>query len=123
VGEEIVNKLIEYLDAGGDFVKEQAPDVINQMINYGTWDARFGLLVFSIGMLIGAFLFLGGVLSDCEGFQIGGSVLGVFAVVLCICGLCSNYSALKKIEIAPKVYLLEQLRGAKNEIPTSTNDR
>ena len=45
--EEILNNLaglIEYVKQGADFVKEQAPLYVQEMINYGIWTSVFEIL-------------------------------------------------------------------------------
>jgi formate-dependent nitrite reductase membrane component NrfD len=104
--EQLVAEIISLIKDSKEFVVGQAPSVIQQMLAYGAWDAKFAMWVFGIAVAIGLILIFTDIVLWGNS---AGVIIGCFIVI--VCGICMayNFSTLKKIEIAPKVYLLEQL--------------
>jgi hypothetical protein len=115
MSEELTNKLLQYLNSGEVFLKEQAPDYVNQWMAFAMWDAYFGLIVSIVFFLLSIVAILGGlyfVERSGDASEMFGAVLVIFGsitfLVSAFCIPCS-YSNLKKLELAPKVYMLESL--------------
>lgn len=109
---EKLNELIEYLTdtikSTGGFIQEQAPDIISQLIDYKVMLYTNCLWIFGI---ISAILLFIGILNII--FSEYNKEVGVMLLVISIIPIIvttSNYIALLKISIAPKVYILDYLK-------------
>ena len=112
---QLTEFLLSTLKETKQFVVDQAPDVVRQMPAYATWDAKLGIYI-GIGCVVAAILFFFLSISD-DSYPGGRAIIcGILSTILIIVGpfaICCNYSMLKKIEIAPKVFIMDQLRGNK----------
>lgn len=113
---EFSNKLIEYLNGAEIFLKTQMPDFVNQFIAYEVWKCEwmfyFTLVILIVFIVAQAFniIMLATDKYDGENGSIAFVVTGIggtFLVIWCAC--C--YVDLKKLEIAPKVYMIEQAKN------------
>lgn len=118
--QELQKKLIEWAEKIGDIASEQLPDFAEQIIAYEMWSSSIWMNV-GIGLLC----FFGFLFFICLIFAIvdrhnGDTLdeLGAFMLILILisippCGLiCTKYSKLKKCEVAPKLVIIDYLRGA-----------
>lgn len=121
---EIVNtalrKAIEVASATGQFVVEQAPDVIQQLMVWKTASYAVNLVV-GVGMVVGPPLLWGWANKKYPGWHtekghfdnfptISAMIAGLATGVSLVCGIPFAYSSamgLLKITLAPKVWLLE----------------
>lgn len=115
--EEIIKNLsgiIEYVKQGADFVKEQAPLYIQEMINYGIWTSVFEVIVFSICTILsvyGLLKFIKWLKKEEECYEdhivefvVAGVIIFLFALLVFNC-----VEELIKAVAAPRVYVVEKL--------------
>lgn len=113
----LLGKLLEVVEKTESFMTEQTPDFIKQMLDYDIWllgnDILFWsfLLVFFLAIAI-LFLVLG-IKKDDD--LIGGFVFFLFMTILMGCGVYGTYCDMKKIEMAPKVYIIEKIKDLKDD--------
>jgi len=112
--DKFANKLLEYLQSAELFITTQLPDFVQQFIAYEIWAAEWWFyvaLAFFVSLIITQAIVL------CMIFRNDHSenLLAAFMFVGCV-GIMSSimvvdkYSKLKRLEIAPKVYMIEQAR-------------
>ena len=119
--EQILQKLIEYIQNTGDFVLEQAPEVIQQALSYEKIAAylitALMLLLLSTAIFAGYYFWKHPVLDAC-GSRNAGSFLGVLIPCtvspLLFVQLCYSIDKLVKIYIAPKYFLIQLLMNMNN---------
>jgi hypothetical protein len=107
--------LIQNINEITDFSKEQLPDVARQVLEYGAWDAQYGLTLSTIAACVFGIMFMICIIKVFTSYDTAGSIIlsifsGLFLFLSCI-GIMANNSTLKKIEIAPKYYLIQKIRG------------
>ena len=118
--EEILNNLaglIEYVKQGADFVKEQAPLYVQELISYGIWISIFEMILCVLGVIGGVFGLVKlikymkteeydtdfiGALSMC--FMALGAL-----IIFCIVAFCIDGETLIQATVAPRVYVVEKL--------------
>lgn len=111
--EEIYQKLFEYIDASKDWALEQAPELFQQIAAYGLWSGiiicglSFVFFIISSGL---GWRWLKKWDSDTEHYFAGSIICGVLCVISFIC-FCSNIETCIKAAVAPKLYILDCLRG------------
>jgi hypothetical protein len=101
---EILSFILKTLQESKDFVKEQAPDIVQQALAFGIYDSKMFLWLGVFILVVSAVLFLSILIFDNVGlvfFALPSLALGALLV------FCS-VSQMKKIELAPKLYLLER---------------
>lgn len=108
---EITEVLAKTILETKDFVKEQAPDVARQMLEFGAYDAKLSIVVAIIFLILGLCLLVYGITHSDDGdflpFMSG--FIGGFMALSSMFAIPCSYSTLKKIELAPKAYLIEKL--------------
>lgn len=111
--EKFGDKLLTYLQSTEIFVKEQAPDFINQFIAYETWKAQWmykiTAVVLGVVVLLQAVNIAGSVCNrewrkDAAGWAT--VIFGVFGI-FALSWFIDCAADLKKLELAPKVYMVE----------------
>ncbi len=122
---ELEKKLVEYMDktAGAieqvlDFSMEQAPLVVKEIISYGFWSGVLWIVI-SAGMILFSIKkykelrTLKKVASYPEDKKLGFAQFCVFvlSVVFVIVFAC-NIQKLVKVSVAPRLYIIDSLRGA-----------
>jgi hypothetical protein len=114
--EQIINKLIEYLQQSRDFALEQIPDVILQTLRYkiiSSYIESVLMIVLIIASIIVSYYFWKHPKLDKYGDKTGASYFGTFMplvlVLIFFADMCSTVDVIIKIYIAPKFYLLELL--------------
>lgn len=113
---KLLEKFISYLENTESFLADQAPDFIQQLAAYYTWETVFnfycavGILVISIILLIVSVKVVkkSSYASDAELFAGIGIIVSAVVIIISIFILPQQYSDIKKIELAPKVFLLEK---------------
>lgn len=110
--EQLTDFLLQTMRETKTFAAEQAPEVAKEMLSYGLWDAKLGVIFCTIMLLSAIAMAFGwkyAAKKDYEGWMILASIgtcsLALFGSV----GLICNYSIIKKIELAPKAYIIEKL--------------
>jgi hypothetical protein len=111
--DEFLGRALKYLDSAEAFVKSEVPDFIRQYLEYEAFYHRmwvtWGFVPFGIFIIITI-----GILFACkdkfEDLVAGGFVAALFFLFLAFMTVPHSYFKLKKIEMAPKVYLIEALR-------------
>lgn len=113
--EKLIEKVIKYLESSEAFLKGQVPDFCKQLIEYHTWDTQWMFYVSFAGMSL--FFGMMMIFFLCSIFRqkapeemiVGGALTGiVFIIAALITG--GNYRDLKELELAPKVFLLKEVR-------------
>ena len=105
--DDAINKLITHIDDAVIFSKEHLPDVANQLLIYGATVHTYWAVGSGILALIFFIVFLSGYLAgDGEAAFLS---CAAFLVTFAIC--MGNVMNIKKIEVAPKVYVIEEVRG------------
>lgn len=115
MNDELTKKLIEYLDAGANLVVAQAPELIQQA--FWWWAAVHAgwLLVCGAGTYVayraGRYSYARFNASDDDAYMFlafGCAILGIVCFLVAV----DNGVSLLQLWMAPKVYMLEWLRGA-----------
>ena len=107
--DELIDKslkeLLEFITGAADFVKEQAPDVAVEIINYSYHLHWIWLVACTLVAIISflAFLFL------CKNDDLAPAVSFVISA-LCTIGAVYNTTQLIKVEKAPKLYILDYVK-------------
>lgn len=119
--EQVLKKFLEYVEQAESFAKEHVPDYITQLLQYEAWDHALAMKMHACLMVV-AFVFgVACAVLFCVALKRGmdgPDVFGVFGVIgaLIFFGVFGwntfdHYRAIKKIEMAPKVYILDYLRS------------
>lgn len=110
--EKMIEKLLEYLNNTDAFFKEQAPDFVNQLLAFEIWRTQFGL-TFGLSFLVLCLVLVAiGAIGIKRNWECAPGLF-IFAVPVFLLGMIlslSYYNDLKQLELAPKVYLLKEVR-------------
>jgi len=116
MNQELVQKIIEYLEKSECFILSQAPDFIQQLMNYESLSCIIGMSVCGIIISLAVFISVFSICNprkDEHGFRTLGSTYLCFMPLIASCMFILpiyNYaSMLIKINVAPKVFLLEYM--------------
>ena len=115
--EEIIKNLsgiIDYVKQGADFIKEQAPLYIQEMINYGIWTSvfetllYFSLFVFAIYLMVKIYKY-----AKREEYDLS-EYAPLFFALLLVAGIMFVLTAISfetfiQTIAAPRVYVVEKL--------------
>lgn len=101
-----VKKLVDNIGDTVNFAKEQLPDVAKEILTYNATIDHYWLAVWLIVMVLGVILFIIGLLTDGEGKQVFGGFLFLGSIIISM----MTYTDLVKIEQAPKLYILDELK-------------
>ncbi len=109
--------LLDTLKETKGFVAEQAPDFVRQMLEYAAFDAKMGMAFWIVMSLFGVFLLYKALTYKNEYSRssdgiFGCILLGIILFVFGLFGTVNNFTTLKKIQIAPKVYIMEKISEA-----------
>jgi hypothetical protein len=114
--EEIVSKLVEYIEGTKDFVLEQAPEILKEALRYEYLSSLFisissgVLLVLALSVFYYAFCHP---MVDKYGDRSFGSgmtmIVSAFVAVMVSGTLCISIDKIIKINVAPKYFLLTLL--------------
>ena len=104
--EGAVEKLITYIDNTVVFAKEQMPDVAVEILSYGLTVNMYSAVVSGVLGVMFLIIFLCSWINDSgEPTFFTGAVM-LICIVICL----TSVMGVKKIELAPKLYVLEQVR-------------
>jgi hypothetical protein len=120
MNEQLIEKLISYLEKSETFVYEQAPDFIQQLLSYEKVSSIVGTFIFSVIIIFCVCLALYHIFNpDFERNELrtmGNQMLCFMPFLVAMISLapfCSCLSTWIKINMAPKVFLLEYLMKIK----------
>jgi hypothetical protein len=119
---EFLNWLKASAQQGGEFVKQQVPDLLQQQLRYAWWVdvALVGFAVLGMVATLALFIYLfksmqTAATTQYNDFDSVGWVMGMVACAITFLGsfisIMVNSMELLKITLAPKVYLLEWITG------------
>ena len=114
--EEITKKMIEYLETTEMFLNDQVPDFVAQFIIYETWAAEWwfliSLCVFILLCIWQALniLYIFTKTNWKDGFVFIIFFVGTFGA-LSLYSVTTKFASLKKLQIAPKVYMVERAKS------------
>lgn len=111
--EQMIQKLIEYMESSKDFLLEQSPELIQQALRYEKASAYFSSALMAIllcaAVSIGYYFWKNPTL-DKYGSREMGSFLGAFIPLIItpmfFVQLCYSVDKLLKLYIAPKYFLI-----------------
>ena len=113
---DYVNFLIQKIGEGGDFLKDQIPPLINEIILFERFVAILYFLI-SLGILLTSIYFINLIYKKTLSKKYGYEDYDVgITVLLCFAGFASFVNSILsiyevlKIFLAPKLYILEYLR-------------
>lgn len=108
--EAALDKLVQYIDQTVVFAQGQLPEVAEQIIAYGVASSVTSIWIFSIIAVLSFLLFLYAIaVVDYEG---GGlAILGLLALIASLACIYASYMTLIKIEKAPKLYVIQEIRS------------
>ena len=111
--DELFKKVIEIIEKTETFVVGQAPDVVQQFFNYELWLNKATLYLGIAFIIVGVLAFFISLPFDDEWWL---PIVAFFIITLIMAGpICIwvGYTDLKKLEIAPKVYLIDKVGSYK----------
>ena len=115
--DKFAEKLINYLESGELFLQQQMPDFVNQFVAYETWAAQWHFWFFitlTIVLILIQICMVWVAVDSEEGESwIGVALFGVIGA-LSLMATANKYTHVKKLEIAPKVYMIEAARDMMN---------
>lgn len=114
-----IDLLVSWLSELKDYVEGQAPDVVNQLINYTLYiDKRICLVC----TLIIAFLWILAILDLAKLILANGAMVTIAIVISIVLGIFSmvTWAEIQRIKRAPKVFVLEYVT---HQIEKITGDR
>ena len=114
---EILKKGLEAAEKSGNFVIEQAPDLVKQLITYKTIETSICVLI-EITLMYLIFRYFkylykknnedSDFISDNE-FHIGGMLISLVVAIFMFIAFITDISNLIQLIFAPKIYLLEYI--------------
>lgn len=117
--EELINKffekLLQYADGAEKFTQDQAPKYVEELLAYGVLESTTSFYLYGflclVSLIVMFFLFLKALFDDSS---MGGHGISGFTMMIICIGFGGSsyfyYLKLKKIELAPRVYIVEELR-------------
>lgn len=110
--EELQNKLIELINSGELFLKDQLPGVAAQFLNYYKIDL-YGDMIFSGAIILLilialSILFVNRKIWDEIGIFLG-SIFASIGLIVALCCFTSNIVSLVQIYQTPKAYLMNSI--------------
>ncbi len=113
IGKDLAKELLTMLKSTKEFVIEQAPDVVQQLIAYSTVESSICLFVSLVIVVVGASLIRSGLKSlkkdKYDDFAMICVVAGSISGVVGLTAITINSMALAKVLVAPKIFLIEYL--------------
>ena len=111
---ELIDKLLELVNNTQDFFTAQTPEYIRQLLAYDIWAHTVGAYV-GTALLVIAFISLIGLLfaihNKEDNWQIASALILMATFIIGMVIFISCTFTLKKIEIAPKVYIIDYLNS------------
>jgi|SRR6478736_557273 len=120
--DQLIDRLIGYLNSTEVFLKEQVPSFIEEIIRYYTvyyWTLSItAILQILLCLFVIHRIYINdknneGIFYDSEVILVAGAVGSFFASIISICELYTGVHRLIQIYLAPKLFLLDYLRGLK----------
>lgn len=120
--EKLVDILITNLESGISWGKDNIPGLAEEMLRFDAYEANMYFWIFvSIPIIFLALTTISAILGvkipkHKEPFSILSVICGIglfFSVIIALIEAPEKYLKLKKIEKAPRIYLLEKLRSFK----------
>jgi len=109
---ENLSTITEYVKQGAGFVQEQAPLLVQEMINYGIGSNIFRLIMAIVILGVGFWGFTNNSRDNKLNFdEVGLVVTGVLGFGLGSIMFLISSSTLMQIFLAPRLYILDQLKG------------
>src|SRR4051794_23518857 len=113
--DELQHKLIEWVEHLGDIASEQLPGFAAEIIAYMSWDAYIGIVMGAL-FFVPLFLIFIALLLACAFGKEREDFAGVCFIFLLLTliptlFISSNYCRLKKCEVAPKMVIVDYIRG------------
>lgn len=106
MNENLQTKLVEYLNRADAFLNDQVPDYIHQLMLFEAWNIHFWLAIFAVVLVVGVvFTFMGIKCRNCDPLLIIGPLVFILGTV----GTIVNFNCSKKLELAPKVYIMKMI--------------
>lgn len=108
LSEELLKQILEIVKGTKDFVVAESPSIVREFINWEIWKNTFGLCVFggfAVVMIFLGFLWIKDSWGDVNP---AGIVLLIIGFICLIGSLCCMVD-LKKIQMAPKVYMIDAI--------------
>lgn len=109
--EELLAKVLQYLNSSEAFLKEQAPEFVQQYMAFVQWDLQFSIYTSSFAMAVGiVFLIAAFIYKDYDRafvFFFVGFIMTIGGTI----GLGCSYEQSKMLELAPKVFLIKNLKS------------
>lgn len=106
--QQVMDYLTNAVNKMSGIVAEHAPDIIEQMLLMGAFNAKIWLSAFLTLLIIGIFILLKGLLSD---YDSGGLIIiGFFTCFICIIAVVTNAQTLYKIKNCPKLYVIQNIK-------------
>jgi hypothetical protein len=110
----LINTLTGYLKDGAAFVKAQAPDVIQQLLAWELSLAWFWAIITAILMILAPSFAIHNyrrIHGEYDDGHIVASIAGWVVMVISSIGFICNVMTIIQINVAPKIFLLEYLKG------------
>ena len=114
--DKLMDKFIKYLDNAESFLSDQSPGFIQEMVNYYTWEVQYDFYM-SMVFFVGSFLLSIILIKLVVVFERSNEGISVFrrflfavsTFILVVSAIClpTTYQNIKKLALAPKVFLLE----------------
>lgn len=113
MNDELKTRLTKYLDSleaagrkGADFVAEQAPETIRQMLTWGIVEHAFYAVIFAACAAALYWFAKQCGKEKCPDLAVLGCV-SLLGSIGCCAGVCVNIFTMLKIWVAPNIYLIE----------------
>ena len=114
---EILKKWLEVAEKSGNFVIEQAPDLVKQLITYKTVETSICVLIeiTLMYLIVIYFKYLhkknneDSSFIEVNSFHIGGMLISLVVAIFMFIAFIADISNLIQLIFAPKIYLLEYI--------------
>lgn len=110
IGTEAVNEILSWVKSAKDMIQEQAPLLVQEALGY---ELLTSWLWFSVGVIFLIVGFIACIISyrnhSDEAF--GAFAVGCLALLGGILTIGQQISNIMKVELAPRVYIIEYLKG------------
>jgi len=107
--EDKIGALIEQLEKGIDFSKEQAPIIVEQLLAYDLVVAVGWVVIFSL--MLGFIVYRTYIIGKKESYYNDGTIISIMVGFFVTILMLVSISIIIKITIAPNLYILDYLRG------------
>lgn len=120
--DEIIKQLLEYINQSKDFVLEQAPDLINEILTYEKYSSIYQIIIFFSVLIISLSYFYNQFPLERDKFDfvkteyLFKACISGFITFVCTGATISNLIKLVKIYTAPKYFLIEFILNLKKII-------